>query len=399
MIGFDEAVARVVGAATPLGIERVGLAEAHGRVLAAPVDAEISAPASDTSAMDGYAVRDADLAALPARLAIVGDSFPGGGFKGEVEPGSCVRLFTGAPVPIGADRVVIQEMVRREGDFAIFAEAPGAARHIRRRGSDFELGDRLLEAGRRLDPRALVAAAGADMSELEVWRRPRLIVLATGDELADPGRAREREGAIPESVALGVAALAESWGAAPVGRRRLRDDLPAMEAAAAEALSEADLVVVTGGASVGERDHAKRMFESGGLELIFSKVAIKPGKPVWLGRAQGRLVMGLPGNPTSALVTARLLLAPLIAGLTGRDPGEALRWRRAQLAAALGPCGSRETFVRAAAEGAKARPLSNQDSSAQRTLAAADLLVRRRADAPAAAAGETVEILDFDAIK
>jgi molybdopterin molybdotransferase len=395
MIGFDEAVALVAGAATPLGTERVGLAEAHGRVLAAPVDAQVSAPASDTSAMDGYAVRDADLAALPARLAIVGESFPGGGFSGEVEPGSCVRLFTGAPVPAGADRVVIQEMVRREGDFATFTEATGAARHIRRRGSDFELGDRLLQAGRRLDPRALVAAAGADMSELEVWQRPRLIVLATGDELADPGRARQREGAIPESVALGVAALAESWGAAPVGRRRLRDDLPTMAAAAAEAIAAADLVVVTGGASVGERDHARAMFEPAGLELIFSKVAIKPGKPVWLGRVRGRLVMGLPGNPTSALVTARLLLAPLIAGLTGRNPAEALRWRRTELAEALAPCGMRETFVRAVSDGAKARPLSNQDSSAQRTLADSDLLIRRRVEAPAAPAGENVDVLDF----
>jgi len=395
MIGFDEAVALVAGAATTLGAERVAIADAHGRVLAAAVEAQVCAPPCDTSAMDGYAVRDADLADLPARLAVVGLSYPGSGFPGRVETGSCVRLFTGAPVPAGADRVVIQEMVRREGDVATFAEAPGTARHIRRRGSDFETGARLLEAGRRLDPRALVAAAGADVADVEAWRRPRLAVLATGDELADPGRAREQAGAIPESVSFGVVALAESWGAEPVGRRRLRDDLPAMEAAAAEALALADLVVVTGGASVGEKDHAKRMFEPAGLELIFSKVAIKPGKPVWLGRARNRLVLGLPGNPTSALVTARLLLAPLLAGLSGRDPADALCWRQAILAEAVGPCSDRETFIRACADGKAARPLSNQDSSAQRTLAAADLLIRRRAHAPAAAAGETVDVLDF----
>jgi molybdopterin molybdotransferase len=395
MIGYDEAVALVTGAAAPLGRERVAIAEAHGRVLAAPVTAQVSAPPRDASAMDGYAVRDADLAELPARLAIVGESFPGSGFQGRLEAGSCVRLFTGAPVPSGADRVVIQEAVKRESGFAIFAEAPGAARHIRGRGSDFEAGDLLLEAGRRLDPRALVAAAGADVAEVEVWRRPRLVVLATGDELADPGRARDVEGAIPDSVSLGILALAEAYGAEPVRRRRLGDALPAMEAAAAEALAAADLVVVTGGASVGEKDHARRMFEPAGLELIFSKVAMKPGKPVWLGRAGGRLVMGLPGNPTSALVTGRLLLAPLLARLSGREAGAALRWRLARLSGTLDPCGNRETFVRAVAEDGAARPLSNQDSSAQRTLAAADLLIRRRPGSPAAEMGETVEVIDF----
>jgi molybdopterin molybdotransferase len=395
MIAFDEAVRLVAEAGRPLGSERVAIAEAHGRVLAAPVEAQVRAPPCDTSAMDGYAVKDADLAELPARLAVAGASYPGGGFDGAMAAGTCVRLFTGAPVPAGADRVVIQENVVRDGDFAVIAEAPGAARHIRRRGSDFELGDRLLESGRRLDPRALVAAAGGDLAEVEVWRRPRLIVLATGDELVDPGAARSQVGAIPESVAIGVTALADAWGAEPVGRRRLRDELPAMETAAAEALEVADLVVVTGGASVGERDHAKAMFAPAGLELLFSKVAVKPGKPVWLGRAQGRLVMGLPGNPTSALVTARLLLAPLIAGLTGRDPAEALRWREAALSDALGPCGERETFVRAAAERGCVRPLANQDSSAQRMLAAADLLIRRPAGATAAKVGDRVEVLEF----
>ncbi|WP_129791661.1 molybdopterin molybdotransferase MoeA [Sphingosinicella sp. CPCC 101087] len=395
MIGFDEALALVADAAAPLGRERVAIAQAHGRVLAAPVAAQIAAPPWDASAMDGYAIRDADLADLPVQLAIIGESFPGSGFQGSLEAGSCVRLFTGAPVPAGADRVVIQEAVKREGPFATFAEPPGPARHIRRRGSDFESGDHLLDAGRRLDSRALVAAAGADTAEVEVWRRPRLAVLSTGDELVDPGRARDVEGSIPDSVSLGIVALAESYGAEPVRRRRLGDVLPEMETAAAEAIAAADLVVVTGGASVGEKDHARRMFEPAGLDLIFSKVAIKPGKPVWFGRAGGRLVLGLPGNPTSALVTARLLLAPLLAGLSGRDASTALRWRRSTLAEGLAPCGSRETFVRAVADDGAARPLSNQDSSAQRTLAAADLLIRRRPGSPAAEPGETVEVIDF----
>ncbi|HVQ08864.1 MAG TPA: molybdopterin molybdotransferase MoeA [Allosphingosinicella sp.] len=388
MINFDEALALVAQAARPLGVESVTLAEAKRRVLAAPVIAMVDSPPADVSAMDGYAVRDSD---LPGRLIVAGESFPGGG-AGALGPGQCMRIFTGGPVPEGADRVAIQEEVTREGDIAIFGE-PGPARHIRKRAGDFARGDALLAAGTMLGARALVAAAGADLARLDVWRRPRLVILGTGDELVEPGTARDRPGAIPESLSPGVTALAEDMGAEIVGRRRLRDDLPFMEEAAAEALAAADLVVVTGGASVGERDFAKAMFVPSGLELIFSKVAIKPGKPVWLGRVGDRLVIGLPGNPTSAMVTARLLLAPLIAGLGGGAAD--LRWRRAPLAGGIGASGDRETFVRAAWAGDSVRPFSNQDSSAQKTLADADLLIRRRAGAPAAPAGETVEIIDF----
>jgi molybdopterin molybdotransferase len=385
VIGFDEAAALVAGAAEPLGRERVALGEAKGRVLAAPVVAQVDAPPADVSAMDGYAVRDAD---LPGRLRVAGESFPGLGAEAPIQAGQCVRIFTGAPVPEGADRVVIQEEVRRDGEIAQF-ESPGEARHIRARGSDFARGDILIEAGRLIDARALVAIAGADLGEVEVWRRPRLVILGTGDELAEPGTARATPGAIPESVSLGVAALAADWGAQVVARKRLRDDLAFLEQEAAEALAIADVVVVTGGASVGERDYAKAMFAPAGLDLIFSKVAIKPGKPVWIGRAGEALIVGLPGNPNSALVTARLLLAPLLAGLTGRPP--VLRWRQAKLAEPIAATDNRETFYRGAAAGAAVRPLSNQDSGAQSTLAAADLLIRRPAGAPAAEAGETVD--------
>jgi molybdopterin molybdotransferase len=389
VIGFDEAAKLVAEAARPLGREQVKLDEAKGRVLAAPVIALVDAPPADVSAMDGYAVREGD---LPGRLRLMGESFPGRGFAGRIEAGQCVRIFTGAAVPEGADRVVIQEEVKHDGDAALF-DGPSPARHIRRRGSDFGRGDILLEAGRIIDARALVAAAGADQAEVEVWRRPRLVILGTGDELVAPGTARATPGAIPESVSIGVAAFAEDWGAELVARSRLSDDLPTLERAAAEALAMADVVVVTGGASVGERDYAKAMFEPSGLDLVFSKVAIKPGKPVWLGRARGRFVVGLPGNPNSAMVTARLFLAPLLHGLTGRAP--VLRWRRARLAEGIGATGNRETFHRAAAIGEAVRPLSNQDSGAQSTLAAADLLIRRLAGAPAAAAGEIVDVIDF----
>lgn len=395
MIGFDEALALVEAEARPLGRETVTLDQAHGRVLAAPVVAALDAPASDTSAMDGYAVREAEVAVLPARLRVVGESFAGRGFDGGMGPGECVRIFTGAPMPAGADRVIIQEIVRRDGDEAVFGHALGGGRHVRAMGSDFRAGDELLPAGRRLDARAMVAAAAADRATVEVWRRPRVVVLGTGDELAEPGTAAAAPGAIPESVSFGVAALVAQWGGEVVARRRLADDPAALEAAAAAALAEADLVVVTGGASVGEKDYARAMFGPAGLELVFSKVAMKPGKPVWLGRARDRLVLGLPGNPTSAMVTGRLFLAPLVAGLAGADPASALAWRPARLDAPLPPCGDRETFHRAAWREGRARPLTDQDSSAQKALAAADLLIRSRPGAPGLEPGDEVEVLDF----
>jgi molybdopterin molybdotransferase len=395
MIGFDEAVSFVGLSAKPLGREKIELDKAAWRVLASPVVAGIDSPRRDVSAMDGYAVRDADLPGVPARLTVVGESFAGRGFDGGVAAGTCVRIFTGAPMPTGADRVVIQENVRREDDVAIIESAPGAARHIRRAGGDFRAGEVLLEAGRLLDARAIVSAAAADVAEVEVARRPLVQILGTGDELAEPGAAASTREQIPESVSFGVAALVGDWGGIVTARKRLRDNVAELEQAASEAVGVSDLVVVTGGASVGEKDFAKAMFEPLGLELIFSKVAIKPGKPVWLGRAGETLVMGLPGNPTSALVTGRLLLAPLLAGLCGRRIEDALRWRQAPLATGLTQCGARETFHRARWSGQSVDVLSNQDSSAQKMLAEADLLVRQRASGPAARRGEPVDVLDF----
>ena len=395
MIAFDEAITVLADGVGPLGKEKIPLHEAHGRILAEAIEARIDAPRSDTSAMDGYAVCDRDLSPLPARLPIAVRIFAGDAGGTSLAPGSCARIFTGAPIPDGADRVVIQEIVREQGGKALFEESPGTARHIRRRGSDFKAGDLLLEPGHLLGPRSLVAAAAADVPVVNVWKRPKVRILSTGDELAEPGEARARAGAIPESVSIGVSALAADWGAVVDPPVRLPDNMIVMTKAATQAVECADLVVVTGGASVGEKDFAKSIFETPALDILFSKVAMKPGKPVWMGRAGGTLVLGLPGNPTSALVTARVLLAPLLARLTGRNVERALQWRKAELAGPLDACGSRETFVRARSEGGKAQPLANQDSSAQRTLADADLLIRRRPSTPAASTGDLVEILEF----
>jgi molybdopterin molybdotransferase len=393
MISFDEAIELIRLVARPQGTEAIAIERAGGRVLAAPVVARIDSPRADVSAMDGYAVRTADLASLPTSLKVVGESFAGAGWQGTVEAGTCARIFTGAPVPAGADRIVIQENVRREGGLAIIDEAPGSEHHIRRRAGDFAAGEVLLPAGRLLDERAIVAAAAADLAEVEAYGQPRVQVLSTGDELVGPGTARDRPDAVPDSVSLGIAMLAERWGGLCVGRDRLRDDLPVMEQAAGAALEIADVVVVAGGASVGEKDFAKAMFAPAGLDLIFSKVAIKPGKPAWLGRAGGKLVIGLPGNPTSALVTGRLLLAPLLAGMVGRPVDCPLLWASARLATPLAPCGARETFHRARLIGGEAHILPFQESSAQKALAEAEALVRQKTNTPGFAVGEPVEVL------
>lgn len=393
MIDFDEAIALIQSAVKPLEVETVPLEHAARRVLAEPVLAQIDSPRSDVSAMDGYAVRDDDLMRLPARLKVAGESFAGGRWRGTLAAGACARIFTGAPVPAGADRVVMQENVRREGEVALIEAHPGRASHIRKRGCDFAVGDALLPVGRLLDPRAMIAAAAADVAAVSAFRRPHLRILSTGDELAAPGMARDVTDAIPESVSYGVAALAEEWGAKCKGITRLRDNLQSMQRVAETAIHGADVIVVTGGASVGERDFAKDMFAPLGMQLLFSKVSIKPGKPVWLGRIDKLFVLGLPGNPTSAFVTARLFLAPLLALMQGRQIETALSWRTAPLGSALAPCGDRETFHRASLTGNAAEVLSFQDSSAQKVLANADVLMRQRAGSPPLNRGDLVQVL------
>ena len=394
MITFDEAAALISGITASLGTETVQLTEARGRVLAAPVHADRPSPATDVSAMDGYAVREGDLAALPESLPVAGEAFAGTPYGGGLPDRACLRIFTGAPLPDGADRVVIQEEVRREGGFAHFNLSLSKRRHVRAAGSDFQAGDLLLPAGVRLNAQRLVAAAAANLDAVEVCRRPRVAILATGDELAAPG-SPPAAGTIPESVSFGVAALAEEWGATVVSRRRCGDSLPLLRRAAEAAVNEADVVVVTGGASVGEKDFAREMFAPLGLELLFSKVAIKPGKPVWLGRAGATFIVGLPGNPTSAMVTARLFLAPLLERLSGGEAGAAWSWRTLPLVHPMGAEGDRETFHRAAVDRCGAALAVDQDSSAQRALAGSNLLIRRRPRTPAARVGDLVEVLDF----
>ena len=394
MIAYEDAVARIAALALPLGSEHVPFERAAGRTLAAPVIARSSVPAQNVSAMDGYAVRDADTHAVPFNLPVCGESFAGSDPSIDLTPGTACRIFTGAPVPEGADRVIVQECVERDGDIARVVRAFGPGRHIREVGSDFQKGDILLPVGHRLDWRSMTTAAAADRKDVEVYHAPRLVILATGDELAAPGQAYERAGAIPESISFGIQSLAQDSGARILRSLRLPDDRDILRPAAIAALADADLIVVIGGASVGEKDYSREMFGEG-LDYVFPRVAIKPGKPVWLAKAGERLVLGLPGNPTSALVTARLFLAPLLAGLSGRDPLSALAFEPRRCLDALPATGDRETFLRAQRTHTGVKLAVSQDSSSQMTLEHSNVLIRREAGAPAVVPGADVTVLDF----
>ena len=394
-LSFETALRRMTGGLAPLGSERIAVAHAANRVLAENLVATHASPARNLSAMDGYAIRDVAPGAGTAVLRIVGQAAPANPFDGSVGHGEAVRIFTGAIVPDGADRVVPQECAAPcHGDVAVPTRA-GAARHIRAIGSDFAAGTILLRAGRVLDPRGVLVAGSADVARLAVRRRPRVSILATGDELRRAGSVASGAFSIPDSVSPAVAALAELWGAEVVASAIALDAIGSIEQRARTAIGEADILIVIGGASVGDRDFSKVALESLGLQMLFSKVAMKPGKPVWYGRIGDLHVLGLPGNPTAALVTARLFLVPLLCALLGRSANAALAWRPLLLAAPLPANGERESFLCGTAEGEGVRAIDRQHASGQASIATAEFLIRRAPHALPSAIGNPVTVLDF----
>ncbi len=391
MISFDEACRRLTDLVEPLDAESVALDEADGRVLAHDILAPRDSPAQAVSAMDGYAIRDSELKAGRTAWPVSGEIYAGDAPSGERPAEVCVRIFTGAPLPVGFDRVVPQELVRTTAQGMSLDPHQLSSTHVRQAGSDFRAQQVLLRRGCVLHPGALLLAAAADRPLVSVSRRPRVSIISSGDELVAPGTALDRPGRVPDSVSYGVASLARQWGAGVVRRLHAPDDLATLRGAVAEEQTNADLIVMTGGASVGERDYARAAFEP--LELIIDKVAIKPGKPVWVGRSRGRLVVGLPGNPTAAMVTARLFLAPLLAALSGRSPTEAWVWRYVPVGQPFAPTGEREVFVRARMDKTGAHPCESQDSSAQAVMGEWTLLARRSPDAPGLPTGSQVQVL------
>lgn len=391
MIALDEALNRIRGTIAPLDAETVPVGEAAGRTLAADAAARRTQPPFAGSAMDGYAVRSADLTGMIIPLRLAGEAAAGHASAQPLEAGQAQRISTGAPLPTGADQVVVQENVARDGDIIRLGDAAAPGRHVRPAGLDFREGDRLLGAGRRLSPADIALMAAAGFSSIEVRRRPRIALLCNGDELAEPGETL-RSGQIVNSVAPALLALLREWGAEPAYLGIARDD-PGEVRARLSGLSGQDGLVTVGGASVGDHDHLRRVFEDLGGRLAFEKIAVKPGKPTWFGQLQGACVLGLPGNPVSALVMARLVVKTAIDAWSGR--AEAAVYASAVSGTTLEANGPRETFLRASLDPltGKAAPLPNQDSSALSALAAADCLIRRPSGAPACPAGTPVDIL------
>jgi molybdopterin molybdotransferase len=399
MLSVEEARARILGGLRPLPAEIVALADAWGRVTAEPVIARLTQPPADVSAMDGYALRAAGGTA-DAILDVIGEAPAGHPFAGTVGPGQAVRLFTGSLVPAGADAILLQEDVTRAAGRVRVNETARPGRHIRRAGQDFAAGDAVLPAGRRLGARDVGLAAAANHPWLAVHRRPRIGVLATGDEIAMPGEPIPSGGIVSSNSHALVALIRASGGRATV-LPVARDDRAAI-AAVADAAGGLDMLVSTGGASVGDHDLVVEGLRSRGLEVDFWKIAMRPGKPLVFGRLGPVPVLGLPGNPVSALICALLFLVPALAALSGLSP-EPPPTTAALLGAPVAANDARADHLRATLgrdpEGrlvATAFPV--QDSAMLRRLAQADALILRPPNAPALPAGAEVSVIRLDSL-
>lgn len=391
MISVDEALERILTAVGPLDSQTVGLAEAAGRVLARDVRAKLFNPAFDVSAMDGYAVRAEDVRP-GTTLTMIGTSQAGSGFEGTVGPGQCTRIFTGAPVPAGANAVIMQEETRADGDAITFESDVAPGRSIRFRGEDFALGDVLVAAGAALDPRKIALAAAGNVASLSVSAQPRLALLATGDELVAPGDA-VGPNQIVASNSVGLGALFAEHGAQVSDLGIVVDDKALLGEALARALDdEPDILLTTGGASVGEHDFVQEMLKANGVDIDFWRIAMRPGKPLMFGRRGRTVVFGLPGNPVSALVTARIFVLPAVLKMMGGALPDPLYL---PLADDLAPNGPRRHFLRGklvsdAERGTLVVPIRQTDSGHLSSLASADVLIVQNENCAGKVRGELV---------
>ena len=396
LMAVAEALQRVLADARPLPAETVALDEALGRVLTDDVVALRTQPPAALSAMDGYAVRGSDVARVPIILKVVGEVAAGHPFAGKVGPGEAARIFTGGVMPAGSDTVVIQEFTTRDADSVTIQKETAAGRNVRAAGIDFARDENLLRKGRRLTDRDLMLAAAMNHPRLKVHKRPKVAVLGTGDELVPPG-STPQEGEIVFSNGFALAALARLNGAEVHELGIVRDRVEDIAAAVRHARQlNADILVTTGGASVGEHDLVQRALANEGLELSFWRVALRPGRPMMHGRLEGMQVLGVPGNPVSSYVCSFLFLVPLIRTLAGRKDIAHLP-ENAWLGSDLPANDERADYLRATLQpgpnGPLVTPLPAQDSSLMAPLARADCLLIREPHAPAAPAGSDCVIL------
>lgn len=399
LLPVADALARVLESARDaLPAEMVPLAEARGRTLAQDVAALRTQPPFPASAMDGYAVRAADIASVPAKLKVIGESAAGRRFKGVLAQGEAVRIFTGAPVPDGADTILIQENTRAEDGFVIALESEFQGRYVRRAGLDFSAGDILLHKGRRLGPSELALAAAMNHPALPVTRKPRVALLATGDELVRPGEEAGPD-QIVASNTFAVRAYAENAGADVIDLGIAGDRFEDIERAIRRARDMgADVLVTLGGASVGDHDLVQTALSREGMELGFWRIAMRPGKPLMHGRIGDMRILGLPGNPVSAIVCGYLFLVPLVRALSGDPQAGEDRSELAVLASDLPENDSRQDYMRARIIGIQdGHPLveafGKQDSSMLRILSDAQCLIVREPNAPAVKAGEMCRVM------
>ncbi|MCC6946827.1 MAG: molybdopterin molybdotransferase MoeA [Bradyrhizobiaceae bacterium] len=398
LLPVEEARARILAAMLLLDCERIPVSAAHGRVTGEDVAARLSHPPSAVSAMDGYALRSADAEKLPVRLRKAGVSRAGARFAGQVEPGACVQIFTGAAVPDGADLIAVQEEASEEDGIVEIRKVPSPGRHIRAAGLDFKAGQVCVPAGRALSARDVGLIASCGHAQIPVRRRPRIAILSTGDELVEPG-VEPGPDQIPASNSIALAAAVASWGGEPLDLGIARDETNAI-AQAADLARGADLLVTTGGASVGEHDLVQAAMRTRGLVVDFWRIAMRPGKPLMFGRIGELPVLAMPGNPVSALVCAILFLRPAMNRMLGlADAGP--HFEPARLGVPMKANDSREDYIRTrlerAADGSLvAHPFTTQDSSMLMTLSEAGGLLRRASFAPPAEAGENVDVIRFD---
>ena len=392
LISVADAHRIVVSSLKPVRTETLYLAATLGRVLAEDAVARVSHPPADVSAMDGYALRIADVPTAPTGLRVVGESAAGRPWDGQMQVGETVRIFTGAYVPEGADTVVIQENAAAGKDTVSIIEYPAEGKNIRPKGQDFRSGETVLNAPRRLTARDIGLLAAMNLPEITVFRRPRVGVLSTGDEIVLPGE-KVIDGQIVSANGPGLCAFAESQGGEAVQLGVVADDIGALKAAISDA-GQLDFLLTSGGVSAGDHDLVKRAMVENGLEVGFHKIAMRPGKPLLFGRFNQTPFMGLPGNPVSAMVCAVLFLGPALAVLQGL-PGNPPDTFPARLDATLKANDGREDYVRAVLRRSEnslptVSPMPKQDSALVATLAKANALIIRRPHVPAAEPGETV---------